>query len=693
MRVHELAKELNLTSKDVIAKLHDMDVEAKNHMSTIEDIAVELLREECGRGKSKPVSAPAAAPVAGGKDSAQKEKPSSAPKSDKKEKPAEPKVPESEEDDDIVLDGKTIRIRGPVFVKNLAEVLELRPNKLIAELMGMNIFAAINDRLEANIARKIIEQHGFAFEQEKRVMVHKEVVSKPGDQKEDAPADLVPRSPVVTFLGHVDHGKTSLLDKIRNTAVTQSEWGGITQHIGAYTVQVGGRSITFLDTPGHAAFTAMRARGANLTDIAVIIIAADDGIMPQTKEAIKHAQAAEVSLMVAINKMDLPSANEMLVKKQLQAEGLVAEEWGGAVICCPVSAQTGKGIDHLLDMILLQADMLELKANPNRRAQGFVIEARLEPGMGPTANLLVTNGTLKMGDVILCGSYCGKVRALVNDHGIKVKTAGPSTPIKCLGLSGVPEAGAKFMICTDEKEARILAEVDAKKEKAIQLAVPQKISLENIFTQMQENSQKMELRVILKADTQGSVEAISHALEDIKSDKVSMNVILSTTGNITTNDVMLASASNAIILGFHVGKEAGVVAQAKHEGVEIRVYEIIYQLIDQVRDTMTGLIAPKYQEIPRGRAVVKQVFGGGKRGKIAGSLVVQGYVKPKFKARLKRGEEVLHEGTVVSLKRFQESTDQVKESQECGIRLESHIDFIEGDILEFFEVEEIKQTL
>ena len=437
-------------------------------------------------------------------------------------------------------------MRGPIIVKDLAELMGLRPNKLIAELMGMNVLAAINARLEVNVARKLVEQHGLTLEQEKG---HKEIFWKQkeeeSEKEKDKPEDLTPRSPVVTFLGHVDHGKTSLLDKIRNAKVTQGEWGGITQHIGAYTVEVGGRSITFLDTPGHAAFTAMRARGANLTDIAVIIIAADDGIMPQTKEAIKHAQAAGVCIMIAINKMDLPAADEMRVKKQLQAENLLAEDWGGNVICCPVSAQTGLGIDHLLDMILLQADILELKANAKRRANGYVVESQLEPGMGPTAHLLVTNGTLKIGDIILCGCYCGKVRALLNDHGIKVKSAMPSMPIKCMGLSGVPEAGWEFKVCVDEKDARRMAEEEMEKEKTRQLVMPQKVSLDNIFEQMKDDIQKLDLRIIIKADTQGSVEAIIYALRQIKSDKVSLSIILGTTGNITTNDVMLASASKA----------------------------------------------------------------------------------------------------------------------------------------------------
>ncbi len=690
MRVHELAKKMNVSSKDILAKLHSLGVEAKNHMSSIEDTAIGLLQEEYGVKDSDVKSQQSAdLPKHDSTSISVKEEDSTS----AIQKPAA-QSQEPDESGDICLDSNVIRVRGPIIVKDLAELMGLRPNKLIAELMGMNVLAAINARLEVNVARKLVEQHGLTLEQEKG---HKEIFRKQkeeeSEKEKDKPEDLAPRSPVVTFLGHVDHGKTSLLDKIRNAKVTQGEWGGITQHIGAYTVEVGGRSITFLDTPGHAAFTAMRARGANLTDIAVIIIAADDGIMPQTKEAIKHAQAAGVCIMIAINKMDLPAADEMRVKKQLQAENLLAEDWGGNVICCPVSAQTGLGIDHLLDMILLQADILELKANPKRRANGYVVESQLEPGMGPTANLLVTNGTLKIGDIILCGCYCGKVRALLNDHGIKVKSAMPSMPIKCMGLSGVPEAGWEFKVCADEKDARRMAEEEMGKEKTRQLVLPQKISLDNIFEQMKDDIHKLDLRIIIKADTQGSVEAIIYALRQINSDKVSLSIILGTTGNITTNDVMLASASNAIILGFHVGKESGVLANAKHEGVEMRVHEVIYELIDEVHAAMTGLLAPKIQELPRGSAVIKQVFGSGKRNKIAGCLVTQGLVKPKFKARLKRENQVIHDGLIASLKRFQEDVIQVRESQECGIRLESFADFNEGDTMEFYEVEQTKQTL
>lgn len=589
-----------------------------------------------------------------------------------------------------------IEVRGAVVVKDLAIRLGVRPNQLISELMRMNVLAAINQRIEVPVARTIAENHGFTFEYQKKSDEHTFVPKKPIDdepEEADRPEDLITRPPVVTFLGHVDHGKTSLLDKIRDATVASGEDGGITQHIGAYTVEILGRNITFLDTPGHEAFTAMRARGANLTDIAVIIIAADDGIMPQTKEAIQHAQAAGVTMMVAINKTDVPGANVDRVKQQLQADGLTPEDWGGELICCPVSAQTGDGINQLLEMILLQSDILELNGNPKRRANGFVIEAQLEPGMGPTANLLVKNGALEIGDAILCGSHWGRVRALINDHGVKVKSAAPSTPIKCLGLSGVPVAGEAFRACKSDRVARSLAEQASAEIRAGSTdAGPKRMSLDALFDQMKEE-EKMELKLILKSDTQGSAEAIVHSLREIQSDKISLNIILSGTGNITGNDVMLASASNAVVMGFHVAKEPGVDSSAKHHGVEIRLYSIIYELLEDTRNAMVGMLSPKIEETPTGKAEIRQVFPLGKTARVAGCLMVQGTVRPVSRARVRRSEEILFEGAIASLKHFQNDAAEVRESQECGIRLDGYMNFAEGDILEFYDLKEVEQTL
>jgi len=681
MRVHELAKELGVSSKELLGKLHEAGIEAKSHMSSLEEAAIKLLREQyAGTTEAEAPAAPAQPQPA----------PEAAPPAPSEPQPEPAKAAT---DDGTDAGKKVVRLRGAVVVRDLANMLDIRPHVLISELMQLNVLAAINQRVDVNVAKQIIEKHGFVFEHEKRDAEHRAPVRKLVEEEvEDRPEDLEPRAPVVTFLGHVDHGKTSLLDKIRNTAVAHGESGGITQHIGAYTVNVGGGSITFLDTPGHAAFTAMRARGADLTDIAVIIIAADDGIMPQTREAIRHAQAAGVALMIAVNKTDLPAANADRVRQQLQAEGLTPEDWGGETICCNVSAQTGNGIDHLLEMILLQAEVLELTANPRRRAQGYVIEAQLEPGMGPTANLLVKRGSLEVGDPILCGEFSGRVRALINDHGVKVKKAPPSTPVKCLGLSGVPDAGAEFKVCRNDRQARAQADQAALAQKTAQTSGRRKASLESLFQQLQDE-EKLELKVILKADTQGSVEAITHALQEIESEKVSLSIILGATGNVTENDAMLASASDAVVLGFHVAKEPGVEAVAKHEGVEVRLHSVIYELIDEVREGMTGLLAPQLQENITGQAEIRQVFMVGKTGKVAGCLVVKGRATPQYRVRVKRQDEVLYEGAIASLRHFQDEVSEVREAQECGVRLDNYAGFTEGDILEFYEIEEIRQTL
>jgi len=691
MRVHELAKQLGISSKECIARLHDLGVEVKNHMSSVEPDAAELLQEaETGAQATPPPAVEMEAPP-----------PSPAPEPPPREaRPAAaaaaPKPASAPHaGGEVTVEGKTLRVRGAVVVKDLAGALGIRPNQLITDLMGMNVLASISQRVEVNVARKIAEKHGFQLEHEKRAAEYKPVSRKDlfeEEEEEDRPEDLLPRAPVVTFLGHVDHGKTSLLDRIRNTAVVDGEYGGITQHIGAYTVEVGGRPITFLDTPGHAAFTAMRARGANLTDIAVLVIAADDGIMPQTREAIMHAKAAEVALVVAINKIDLPGANPDRVKQQLQAEDLAPEDWGGDTICCLVSAHTGVGIDHLMEMILLQSEILELSANPARRAGGFVIEAQLEPGMGPTANLLVTRGTLRIGDAVICGQFWGKVRALINDHGSKVKTAGPSMPVKCLGLSGVPEAGAQFRVVSSEKTARSAAQAHSASLKDEQSATARKASLESLLQQM-EDTQKIELRVILKADTQGSIEAIAHSLRQIDSAKVSLKFNLSSTGNVTVNDVMLASASDAVIVGFHAAKEPGVDSACRREGVEVRLHNIIYELLDEVREAMTGLLSPELREKVVAHAEVKQVFSIGKTAKVAGCIVTSGTATPKLRARVKRNDETLYEGSIATIKHFQDAVSEIREGQECGIRLDNFSNFEPGDVLEFYELEEIQQTL
>lgn len=683
MRVHELAKELGLhSSKELLDQLTTMGIQVKNHMATLDTAVVEKLREASKKPVSPvdPLPSPAAAIAAAAPVITDK---SPAPAL---VTPAVTPPPEA---------SKTIHLKGPIGVRDLAIILGIRPNQLIAELMRLNVLVSIGESVEIKDAARIAERHGFTIEREKpKPPPPPPKQPKPVPEKETVDrTKTIIRPPVVTVLGHVDHGKTSLLDRIRNTSVAKGEAGGITQHIGASTVVWDGKSITFLDTPGHAAFTAMRARGANMTDIAIIVVDAQDGMMPQTQEAIKHAQAANVPIIVAINKMDLPTANPDKAKKQLQAMGMTPEDWGGQTIVCPVSALTGAGVPELLQMILLQAEIMELKVMPNQPAKGYVIEAQLESGMGPTAHLLVTEGTLNLGDVILCGPHWGKVRALINDHGEKIKSAGPSTPVKCLGLSGVPDAGAQFEIVQNERTARAEAESRQAANKLSQLTAPKRASLANLFEKMKENDEKVELKLMIKADVQGSLEAIDHSLKQINSDKVSLNILMSAVGNVTANDVLFASASDTVILGFHVAVEENASKLAKQEGVEIRLHSIIYELIDQVREAMAGLLPAILREKIAGHAEVKQIFSISKSGVIAGCMCTDGRITPRLKARVKRQGSVLYEGKIESLRRFQNDAGEVRESQECGIRLDNFTTYAEGDILEFYEVERITQTL
>jgi translation initiation factor IF-2 len=685
MKVHELAKELGLTSKEVLTLLHKLGSDVKSHMSKLEDDVVEIVRHSMQ--DKVPAAAEASKPEP--TEPAKVETAVATP-------PEAPPAPEPEPEKApprAVPAGNVITIRGSIVVKELAEKMNMRPNQLITELMSMNVFASINQRMDFAVAQKLAAEHGITLEHEKRAPEPRPIPKALQEQEDiDRPEDIMPRPAVVTMLGHVDHGKTSLLDRIRNTAVADGEAGGITQHIGAYTVEVNDRSITFLDTPGHAAFTSMRARGANLTDIAIIVIAADDGIMPQTKEAILHARAANAVMMVAINKIDLPGSKPERVRQQLQAEGLATEEWGGEVICCEVSAATGKGLEHLLESILLQAEMLELKANPKRRASGYVIEARLESGMGPTANLLVRSGTLAVGDLILSGEYWGRVKALINDKGVKVRTAGPSTPVKCMGLSGVPEAGAEFRVAGNEKVARATAEALGRRLIQEQQTVRKKVSLDNLYDHLKTTG-LLELKIILKTDVQGSLEAIRHSLDGLKSDKISLTIILGGVGNITANDVLLASASDAIVVGFNVSKENTVAQIAKQEGVEIRLHSVIYELIDELRDSMTGMLAPKLTESYLGRALVQEVFEISKVGRIAGCLLADGRTSSRARARVKRANETIYEGSIQTLRRFQNEAAEVKEGQECGIRLDNFETFEKNDMIEFYDVVKTAQSL
>jgi translation initiation factor IF-2 len=682
MRVFELAKELNVTSKDI---LDFVDVPGKTASSSL---TVEMIRN-C---RAKWAPPPPAKPIVEPPPAPAPEPVAAAPVPPPAPEPPKPAPPAAK---------KVVIVRGQIIVREFAEQLGLKPNQLITELMMMNVFASINQKIELKVAQKIADKHGFVLEHEKKEIEKKPEtipqVRKQKEPKQDLVEDLKPRPPVVAVMGHVDHGKTSLLDKIRNANVVATEDGGITQHIGAYTVTLPkGHRITFLDTPGHEAFTAMRARGANLTDIVLLVVDGVDGIMPQTREAVQHAKAANVTIMVAINKVDLRAANVERVKQQLQQVGLVPEDWGGEVICCPVSALTGQGIDALLENIAVQSEVLELKANPNRRAQGYVIEAQLQTGMGATATVLVRKGTLRVGDAVVCGPYWGRVKALINSRGEKVKEAGPSDPVIVLGLPEVPEAGVEFVVYPNDRMAKEEAEqrMAKKRAEALSTSGPKRASLEDLLKQAPEpGREKKELALIIKTDVQGSLEAIQHALAGLKSDKVSLNIVLAAIGNITTNDVLLASASNAIIVGFHVAKENEVGGMAKREGVEIRLYSIIYELIDEMRDAMQGLLEPLVRENVHGHAEVKQIFDLSKKGRVAGCLVSDGKVSNKSRARIKRRGDVVYMGHVSTLRRFQNEASEVREGQECGIRLDNFGDYQVGDIIEFYEVEKIAQQL
>jgi translation initiation factor IF-2 len=590
---------------------------------------------------------------------------------------------------------KVILIKPPIVVKQLATELGLKPHQLIAELMTYNIFANINQTIEPDIASKIAEDHGFILEKERREKgagVHKveQVVVAPPPPVIEKEEELKPRGPIITFMGHVDHGKTSLLDAIRKTRVAAGEAGGITQHIGAYTVNHNGAMLTFIDTPGHAAFTAMRARGANVTDIVVLVVAADDGFMPQTIEAMNHAKAApHVKIVVAINKIDLPSANIDRVKKQLQENELTPEDWGGETIVCPVSATRGTGIDHLLEMITLQAEVMELKASPSARPRGTVIEAQVEAGRGPTATVIVQMGTLKIGDPFICGDYNGKVKSLLDDRGQPIKEAGPSTPVKVLGFTGLPNAGDEFLVMESEREAKQLSDERLEAKRTSKLFVPQRATLESL---LETPEGKKVLRIVLKCDTQGSLEALVNALKQIESKKVELELIHSAVGPISESDILLASASEAVVVGFNVKVETMALSAAKREGVQIKLYSIIYELLDQIRDAMAGLLEPELRETVIGHAEVKQVFQLSK-GIVAGCLVTDGRITRTGRARVLRKRQPVYDGGISTLRRFQDDVKEVRSGLECGIKLGDFAEYQVGDIIECYQLEQIAQKL
>ncbi|MDP7177621.1 MAG: translation initiation factor IF-2 [Verrucomicrobiota bacterium] len=761
VRIYEIAKKTGIPSKDVLAKAKELGItNAKVASSTLDKITAEYLEEQIsGTPESDPapketpvaaepviITAPAEEPEEETEGEAEPEEaqdtaeePEEEPsdlgkkvgfielgnmpvrpavrerktkkdkKKDKKNPKAEEAQPEppapvgvvSKEKYAAPTDGPLIAMKPPIIVRDLAEQMKRKPFQLIADLMSLNVFANVNQSIEEPVAREICAKNGFRFRLERRErgagLVKTSTKKKVVLDAEDSEEDLQPRAPVVTIMGHVDHGKTTLLDVIRKSNITAGEAGGITQHIGAYTIDVPHpehpkklEQITFLDTPGHAAFSAMRARGANVTDIVILVVGADDGVMPQTMEALSHAQAAEVPMIVAVNKIDHPSANPTMARTQLQEKGVVCEEWGGETIFVDVSALKGTNVDKLLGMVLLQAEVLELKANPNRKAVGNVVESGMEAG-GPTATLLVRKGTLKVGDVMVCGNHFGKVRALVNHEGKRIKQAGPSSAVKVLGLNGVPEAGAEFNILPNEKEARTVCEEREAKQRDEAVSQKRKMTLETLFTQTKADEDKT-LKLIIKADTQGSVEAIVDTINKIDSDKVQSEIVHSGVGSISESDAILASASEAVILGFHAKIDTGVGEVAKREGVQIKLYAIIYELIDEVKEAMAGLLDPLMKDVVTGQAEVRKIFELSKGGNVAGCAVTSGKIV-RGKMRVTRKNDLVYEGISHTLKHFKDEVNEVRSGMECGIRLDGFDDFKEGDIVECYTQEKIAQSL
>lgn len=579
-----------------------------------------------------------------------------------------------------------VLIPDEIVVSELASRLKVTVSDVIKKLMGLGIMASINETVDFDTASLIAEEFNAKVEKEVIVTIEERLI----DDSDDDSDNVEERCPVVVVMGHVDHGKTSILDRIRHAHVTASEAGGITQHIGAYQVNYQGKDITFLDTPGHEAFTSMRARGANITDIAVLVVAGDDGIMPQTIESINHAKAAGVTLIVAINKMDVEGANADRVKQELTEQGIVCEEWGGDTICVPVSAKTGEGIDELLENILLVAEVKELKANPNRLAKGAIIEAKLDKGRGPVATILVQNGTLHQGDVIIAGTSVGRVRVMTNDKGKQVTSAGPSVPVEITGLAEVPSAGDTFNAVEDEKLARELVEQRKHEAKQQQFKNYQKVTLDNLFSQIEQGEMK-ELPIIVKADVQGSVEAVKQSLEKLSNDEVRVKVIHGAVGAVSESDVMLASVSNAIIVGFNVRPDPVASESAERDGVDIRLYRVIYDAIDEVSTAMKGMLAPKIREVQLGRAEVRQVYKISNVGQIAGSYVLNGKITRSSEIRVVRDGIVIAEDKIDSLKRFKDDAKEVASGYECGIGLTKFNDIKEGDILEAFIMEEYRE--
>jgi translation initiation factor IF-2 len=604
---------------------------------------------------------------------------------------------EEEEDDGATIDGNVISIKPPIIVSMLAEKLGLKPFEIMKDLIALEVFVAPHQAIEPDIAEQVCEVHGFVFEREKREKgggVHKEevVVEEPKPEPVAPVEKLELRAPIITFMGHVDHGKTSLLDFIRKAKVAEGEAGGITQHIGSYRVENNGKPITFVDTPGHAIFTEMRARGADVTDIVVLVVAADDGLMPQTREAISHAKAAEKTIIVAVNKCDLPGADPTRVKTQLMEEGLNPTDFGGDVETVEVSAVTGQGMEELIELMALQAEVLELMANPDANARAAVIEAKVQAGKGPTATVIVDTGTLKIGTPFICGPFAGKVKSLLSDVGDPVTEAGPATPVEILGFAELPNVGDELVEMESERAAKKLSEERMEELRKERLKAPQKTRMEDLLAMVGPDAAKAKLKLILKTDVQGSVGAIKGAIADIQSDKVEAGFIHAAAGAISERDIQLASSADAVVLGFNVKVESNAVKASRREGVQIKLYSIVYELIDQVREAMLGMLEPETREKILGHAEVKQVFKV-LRGRAAGCMVTDGRVSRKAHARVIRGRTPVFDGKMSTLRRYQDEVEEVKPGIECGIRLGDFNEYEDGDVIECYTLEKVDQTL
>jgi len=687
IRIYELAKELEVTNKELISVLmEEFGVEAKNHMSVIDEEDADLIKELYEEQKKEAAEKKEIIEEYESKInediSKQQRKNSKMRKGGNKRN--EEKVDETPDE--------VIEMEETIVVKDLADKLKKPVVEVIRALIFQGVMASVNQEIDFNTAEKLVDSFGsIAVLKEQNVGDIAKEQEDEIDEIEDEASEAkeTKRPPIVTVMGHVDHGKTSLLDAIKKSKVTATEAGGITQHIGAYTVDVNGERITFLDTPGHEAFTSMRARGAQVTDIVILVVAADDGIMPQTVEAINHCKAAEVPMIIAINKMDKESANPDRVKQELTEYGLVSEDWGGDTICVPVSAHTKEGLDNLLEMITINAEMLELKADANRRAKGTVIEAKLDKGRGPVASILVQNGTLKSGDSIIVGTTYGRIRAMIDDKGKISKAAGPSMPVEILGLSEVPAAGDRFTVVRDEKTARIMAESRKEKIRQDHFQTSNRVSMENLYNQIQEGKVK-ELSVIVKADVQGSAEAVKQSIEKLSTDNVKVRVIHGAVGAITETDVSLAYASNAIIIGFNVRPDNNAITVAERDNVEIKTYRIIYDALDDIKSAMIGMLEPEYKEVITGRCEARQVYKISNVGTIAGCYVLNGKITRNCKVRVLRDGIVITESTLASLKRFKDDVKEAAAGYECGLSIEKFNDIKEGDIIEGYIMEEIK---